>query len=196
MGLRDYQLEAIERVRMLMWQGARRVVLVMPTGSGKTKTCSEIVRRAVAGGRRALWLAHRSELIDQAADALTAEGLTVGAICATASTPPNPFAPVQVASPQTLRNRELPPADIIVADEAHHFAEAAESWAALLARYPEALVVGPTATPERGDGCGLEGSFDAIAVGATIDQLTADGYLLRDGLTVYEMRDFSLKVHA
>lgn len=176
---RPYQLEAIERVRARMWGGARRVCLVMPTGSGKTRTCGEIAQQTVSMGRRVLWLAHRSELVDQAADALTELGLTVGAQCSSAAAPPNPFAPVQVASVQTLlARRERPPADLIVADEAHHFAAAAEQWAALLACYPEALIVGPTATPERGDGCGLEGSFDAIVVGATVSELTEGGHLV------------------
>jgi superfamily II DNA or RNA helicase len=179
MNLRDYQDAAIDRVREQMHQGRRRVVLVMPTGAGKTRTCAEIVRRAVDGGRRALWLGHRSELVDQACETLTRLGLTVGAMCATAATPPNPFAPTQVASVQTLLARNArPPADVIIADEAHHFAAASEEWSALLRAYPDALVIGATATPERGDGCGLEGTFDALVTGATVNQLTGLGHLV------------------
>lgn len=177
--LRAYQIDAIERVRALMWAGMRRVVLVMPTGAGKTLTCGELARRVVVDRRRVLWLAHRSELVDQACDALTRLGLQVGAQCSTATAPPNPFARVQVASVQTLLARgERPPADLIVADEAHHFAAAAEQWAALLSAYPNALIVGPTATPERGDGCGMSGCFDGLVVGATVGDLTRDGYLV------------------
>lgn len=176
---RPYQADAIERVRVAMCAGKRRVLLVLPTGGGKTFTCGGIVQQTVAQGRRALWLAHRSELIDQAADSLSRLGLNVGAICATASTPPNPFAPVQVASVQTLLARKtLPPADMIVADEAHHFAEAAKEWFSLLEAYPHALVVGATATPERGDGTGLRDSFDELVVGATVRELTQQGFLV------------------
>lgn len=179
MTLRDYQQAAIDRVRQAMWQGARRVILCMPTGAGKTRTLGVMVASVVGAGRSVLWLAHRSELVDQAADTLSSLGLTVGAHCSNASTPPNPFAPVQVASVQTLLARNLrPAADMIVADEAHHFAAAAEQWAALLASYPNALIVGATATPERGDGCGLEGVFDAIVVGATVRELTDQGHLV------------------
>ena len=179
MHLRPYQIEAIDRVRLAMTAGRRRVVLVMPTGAGKTRTCAEMVARAVAGGRRALWLAHRSELVDQSAATLTSLGLTVGGACASAATPPNPYAPVQVASVQTLIARNVrPPADLIVADEAHHFCDAAESFATLLRSYPDARVVGATATPERGDGCGLSGCFDALVVGASIGELTASGHLV------------------
>jgi hypothetical protein len=52
--LRPYQIRSIERVREAVRGGARAVLLVMPTGAGKTRTCGEIVRRSVAAGRRAL----------------------------------------------------------------------------------------------------------------------------------------------
>lgn len=177
--LRGYQIEAIERVRTAWNQGRRRVVLASPTGSGKTVIAGEMVRRAVANGKRALFLAHRAELVDQACAALAEFGLTVGARCATASTPPNPYAPVQVASVQTLLARnERPPADLIIADEAHHFADAAETWIELLRHYASAYIVGPTATPQRGDGCGLRGMFDTIVVAASVRELTDAGHLV------------------
>ena len=177
--LRDYQATAAEAVRAAMWGGARRVCLVMPTGAGKTRTAGELARLVVSQGRRVLWLAHRSELVDQAVEALVALGLSVGAMCSSATSPPNPFAPVQVASVQTLlARRARPPADLIVADEAHHFAEAARRWAELLDAYPSALIVGPTATPERGDGCGLEKQFDRIVTGPTVAELTELGHLV------------------
>lgn len=179
MKLREYQGDAIARVREEMRCGKRRVLLVMPTGSGKTYTCSEIARITVAQGRRALWLAHRSELIDQAAESLAALGLNVGAICASSSTPPNPYAPVQVASVQTLLARNArPPADMIIPDEAHHYADAAPEFMKVLNDYPNALMVGPTATPERGNGSGMGDTFDALVVGATVRELTEGGYLV------------------
>lgn len=179
MNLRAYQLEAIDRVRRMMAQGKRRVVLTVPTGGGKTVLGGEIVRRAVANRKRALFVAHRSELIEQSAATLERFGLTVGAICASSAVPPNPFAPVQVASVQTLIARsQKPAADLIIADECHHYAAAAESYSAILASYPDAYVVGLTATPERGDGCGLGTMFDGLAVGATVAQLTRDHHLV------------------
>ncbi len=177
--LRDYQHGAIDRVRRAMQGGARRVCLVIPTGGGKTVIFTEIVRRAVSAGRRALVLAHRAELVEQAYATLARAGLTVGAMCASAEAPPNPFAPVQVASVQTLlARRERPPADIIICDEAHHFAAGAEEFAALISDYPKAHVVGVTATPERGDGCGLRSCFDALVIGATVQELTDAGHLV------------------
>ncbi|MCL2451182.1 MAG: DEAD/DEAH box helicase [Polyangiaceae bacterium] len=175
----EHQMEAIARVRRSMAQGNRRVVLVIPTGGGKTVIGSAIAKRSVDSGRRVLFLAHRAELIDQAARTLTAHGLTVGALCASATTPPNPYAMVQVASVQTLLARnERPPADLILADECHHFGDAAEQWIALLGGYGSAYVLGLTATPERGDGSGLSGSFDSLVVGATVAELTNLGFLV------------------
>lgn len=117
--LRPYQLNAIARIREASAR-VRAVLCVSPTGSGKTTIASEIVRRTVDRGRKALWLAHRTELIDQAFDRLREFGLSVGTVSASVSPtrPPNPFAPVQVASIQTLIARKLrPQADVVIWDE-------------------------------------------------------------------------------
>jgi superfamily II DNA or RNA helicase len=177
MNLRDYQETALTRVRTAMLTGKRRQVLVLPTGGGKTATASEAVRRAVAGGHQVLWFCHRAELVDQAADTLTRFGLTCGAICPGAQTPPNPYAPVQVATVQTLLARNVRPnARLIVADEAHHYVS--DEWITLLNDYPNIPVLGLTATPERSDGRGLGELFDGLVVGATIRQLTETGHLV------------------
>ena len=164
--LRDYQIDAIDRVRALMTSGKKRVALVLPTGTGKTKTAAEVVRRVVETGRKVLWFAHRAELVDQAARDLTSHGLIVGGVSASAQLPPNPYAPVQVATIQTLLSRGLrPAADLIVADEAHHYV--ADEFVTVLRNYPTALVVGLTATPERSDGRGLGEIFDGLVIGIT-----------------------------
>jgi len=156
---------------------APRALLVLPTGGGKTAVGAEIVRRCVARGQRALWLAHRAELVDQAAATLTSRGLVVGAVSASAMTPPNPFAPVTVATVQTLLARRVrPKAGIVVADEAHHFA--ADGFSALLRDYPGSWVLGLTATPERGDGRGLGAMFQRLVVGTSVRELTALGHLV------------------
>jgi superfamily II DNA or RNA helicase len=166
-------------VRDAYREGARRVVLVIPTGGGKTRIASRVVRLTVDRNRRALWIAHRTELIDQACETLGKLGLDVGAISAGSRRPERPSAPVQVASVQTLLARtKRPAADLIVWDEAHHCCEAAEEWSSLLAAYPDVRVLGLTATPERSDGRGLAPLFDALVVGATVRQLTAAGYLV------------------
>jgi DNA repair protein RadD len=175
--LRDYQLRAIVGARAEVRRGNRSVLLVSPTGSGKTAIGSEIVRSAVERGGRVLWLAHRVELLAQAADRLEKCGLTVGVLAPSAGTRAHAFAPVQGASIQTLRARgELPQASVVVFDEAHHYV--ARDWGELAKAYASALRIGLTATPERGDGVGLGELFDAIVVVASIRELTDAGHLV------------------
>jgi superfamily II DNA or RNA helicase len=162
-----------------MADGGQRVCLVMPTGSGKTRTGAEVVRAGVAKGKRWLWLAHRTELVGQACAALHGQGLDVGAVAASSAWPANPSAPVQVASIQTLLAREhRPPADGIVWDECHHASEGAPEWASLIQAYHGVRMLGLTATPERADGAGLAPLFDRIVVGVSVRQLTAEEHLV------------------
>lgn len=177
--LRDYQSRAIDLVRDEMRRGGKRVVLVLPTGAGKTRTAAAVVGRALARGSRVLWLAHRTELIDQTAVTLLAFGLPVSVIAASSALPVDPAAPVQIASIQTLLARDVrPPADLVIWDEAHHAGEGAATWTGVLDAYPEARVLGLTATPERGDGTGLAPLFDRLVVGITGRELTEAGHLV------------------
>ena len=177
--LRPYQLAAIESVRGEMRAGHRRVVLVSPTGSGKTRMGSEVVRQAVAKGSRVLWLAHRTELIDQTCATLAEFGLHVGAVAARSAWEIAPEAPVQVASIQTLLARDVrPPAQLLIWDECHHASEAAEEWARILDAYTETHALGLTATPERGDGSGLAPLFTGLAVAVSVRELTEMGHLV------------------
>lgn len=146
----DHQLRTLASTRRAYLEGARRICVVVPTGGGKTWIGSAVVDGGISKGRRVLWLAHREELVDQAAASLSRLGVPHGLIKAGRAA--NPTAPIQVASVQTLtaRPESLPPADLIVADETHH--AVATTWRALLGRYPSPeLVLGLTATPERGD---------------------------------------------
>ncbi|MEK0430306.1 MAG: hypothetical protein RL139_110 [Gemmatimonadota bacterium] len=177
--LRDYQVSAVNGVRAAMLEGGKRVVLVVPTGGGKTRIGAAIVERSILRGRSVVWLAHRTELIEQTAKTLHDHGLPVGVVAASSAWPIDSAAPIQVCSIQTLLARShRPRADLLVWDECHHASEAAPSWAALLAAYPDTRTLGLTATPERGDGSGLGPLFDRIVVGTTVRALTADGHLV------------------
>ena len=112
--LRPYQERALESLRDEFGAGRRRVLLVAPTGSGKTVIACAMVRAALAKGRRVLYLAHRKELIDQPDEKLTALGVDHGIIMAGR---PTRDSPVQVASVQTIARREVPPADLVIVDE-------------------------------------------------------------------------------
>lgn len=170
--LRPYQIGSLEDLRAKMRQGVKRLVLVAPTGAGKTTVAAEMARGAVARGRRVLFLAHRRELIEQASDRMVREGLAVGAIMA--GIPATP-APVQVASVQTLVRGTFPGADLVIVDECHH--AKAKTYEKILAAYPNAFVVGLTATPWRLDGKGLKDLFIDVVVAATPRQLIDLGFL-------------------
>ena len=173
-----HQTRAIDLAREAM-ATHQRVVIQLPTGGGKTRVGTEIVSRGIARGRRWLWLAHRTELVDQAYDTLTDAGLSPGCIASSSSRPAHADSPVQVASIQTLLARDTNvDFDAIVADECHHLGEGAETWSALLTRFPRARVIGLTATPERGDGTGLSPMFTALVQPVSIRELTESGVLV------------------
>lgn len=181
--LRDYQVAGIAEIRRQFLDGAARVLYVLPTGGGKTTIFVFIVAAAVARGKRVLILVHRSELIDQIAAALEVAGVAHGVI---APGFPETEAPVQIASVASLaRQRRLEQwrgkFDLVVIDEAHH--AVAGSWAFIIASQPKAHFLGVTATPERLDGRGLGGKFEAMVEGPPPDALSAAGWLAR--FTVY-----------
>lgn len=166
--LRPYQQAAVDDVIAKI---DRRCCLVAPTGSGKTVMCSAIVR---ALDVPTLWLAHRRELIKQASGTLRRYGLHTGMIIA--GQREDRFAQVQVASIHTLARRIAPRADLIVIDEAHH--AAAETYRAVLDKYPNAHLLGTSATPFRLDGKPLGDLFGELVVAAYPDELVGDGTLV------------------
>ena len=68
MQLRQYQQEAMDAIFHEWSQGNKRTLLVLPTGTGKTIVFSKVIEEKVRRGERVLVLAHRGELLDQAAD--------------------------------------------------------------------------------------------------------------------------------
>ena len=166
---RQYQRDAVDDVKHRLLDNP---CLVAPTGSGKSVMGAMLVEELSVP---TLWLAHRKELIEQAADHLRRLGLYVGII--KAGFPVTPMASVQVASVMTLIRREKPPTRLIVIDEAHH--AAAGSYQSIIDAYPGVPVVGLTATPFRLDGKGLGDLFGALVVAATPAELCDSGILHR-----------------
>lgn len=162
--MRDYQATAVEAVRARARAGTRAVLLVCPTGGGKTRMGVELVRGSVARGGRFLWLAHRGELVIQALETLERAGVSV-AIDGEVST-------IQ----KLVASGARPPADVVVFDEAHH-AKASE-WSKVLDAYRGAVLIGLTATPQRGDGQPLGDMFGGLVVAAGIRELTDRGHLV------------------
>ncbi len=175
--LRDYQQQVLADVRAAMKAGHRRILVVVPTGGGKTTIGGAMLHGAVGRGHRALWLAHRKELVEQAHERIscprTGFGLPAG--CIMAGHPPRRRPAVQVASIATLIRRDLPTAQVVVVDEAHHSVSA--GFLKVLDAYPNAVVVGLTATPYRLDGRGLGDVYTALVAPVSIADLQAQGYL-------------------
>jgi superfamily II DNA or RNA helicase len=157
--------------------GLNPILIQAPTGAGKTVIFSEIIRRDVQAGRRALVIAHRREIVRQTVEKLARNGIKAGVIMAEYAM--DYAAVVQVASIDTLRARcmgenkkhGLPCADLVVVDEAHH--ARAKTWARVINHYLDAgaTVLGFTATPCRGDGRGLGNIFDALVLAPQVKEL-------------------------
>lgn len=174
--LRPYQARAVNEALLAKRRGVRRILLVAPTGAGKTEIYLEITRRAVVAGLRVGIFAHRRELITQPAARLKARGLPFGVVMA--GVRPMPSAQVQLLSVQTVTAREhAPDLDVLIFDEAHH--ATAETYATIAAAYPRAVLFGLTATPERGDGAAMGDAFDEMIVVASVAELQAQGHLVR-----------------
>ena len=172
--LRPYQARASSEWQSQWAAGKRRVLVVSPTGSGKTRMGEE----AVSSVSTALWLAHRNELIRDASSRMRASfgHLDVGIIGAGQA--PSPYARIQVSSVQTLLRRDpstWPAADLVVFDECHHFA--ADKWSQLASHYSQAKHLGLTATPERQDGRAMGDVFDVMVVAAEYSELLEQGHL-------------------
>ena len=175
--LRPYQSDVIEEFHGAVTAGSKRIILVSPTGSGKTIIAANIIRTITRAQKSVLVLAHRREIIAQTVAKLRMAGIDPGIIMA--GVKPRPLELVQVASIQTLSVRsqrtgsmDLPPADVVSIDEAHH--APARTYRQVIDAYPNAILLGLTATPCRGDGRGLGGIFDTLIecpqVATLIDQ--------------------------
>lgn len=173
--LRPYQQAAIAETRAAYARRQRAVLLCMPTGAGKTYTASTVVHGAASKGNRTWWLTHRRELAGQASQTFYTLGIPHGTVQAGFVSDANAL--VQVASIQTIARRleVLPAPDLIVFDETHHIGAA--SWDAIFHRYPEAKVLGLTATPWRLDGQGLGRWYGEMILGPSTADLIDEGAL-------------------
>ena len=174
MTLRPYQTELVNSVWAAFEVIARKVVMVLPTAGGKTRCFTHMISEEARSNR--VWvIAHRQELIFQASETLTGYGISHGIV--KAGHPFDPTQRVQVASIQTLVKRldQLPAPDLIICDECHN--SVSVSWTKVLDRYPNARILGATATPCRLDGRGLGEVYEHMVIGPTVRWLTEKGFL-------------------
>lgn len=181
MELRPYQKEAKEAVFEQWENGTRKTLLVLPTGCGKTIVFAKITEDCVRNGDRVLILAHRGELLDQAADKIAK---ATGLRCATEKAEQSclrSWFRITVGSVQSLmretRLKRFPDDyfDTIIIDEAHHCIS--DSYQRVLHHFPDAKVLGVTATPDRGDMKNLGQVFESLAYEYTLPKAIKEGYL-------------------
>ena len=181
MTLRPYQQEAHDAILSKWDAGTDKLLLVLPTGTGKTIVFAAVTNDRVRQGSRVLILAHRGELLDQAADKLQKSTGLGSAVEKAESSCFGSWFRVVVGSVQTLmRESRLKqfPADYfstIIIDEAHH--SVSDSYQKVLQHFPKAKVLGVTATPDRGDMKDLGTYFEQIAYEYTLPKAIKEGYL-------------------
>lgn len=179
--LRPYQNEAKNAVLEQWEQGVQRTLLVLPTGCGKTIVFAKISEDCVKRGERVLILAHRGELLEQAADKIRKACNLNCAVEKAEETSLGSFWRITVGSVQTLMResrlaRFLPDYfDTIIIDEAHH--AISDSYQRILQHFSGAKVLGVTATPDRGDMKNLGQVFDSLAYEYTLPRAIREGYL-------------------
>lgn len=196
MKARDYQVDAIEQVEAAMALKTGPVLLVVPTGGGKTAIASFLIRRRLeAFGVQPMFLAPRREIVRQTFRALTQLTLAPGIIMAGHDRMPK--APVQVASVDTLRSwirrgkMQLNPGSMIFVDEGHRALSPTHRW--IIDAYSEAGadVVGLTATPIRADGAGLGQVFKHMVLGLPMTRAIREGWLVQPDYRVPYVPDLS-----
>ena len=181
MELRPYQQEAKDSIFHEWENGIQNTLLVLPTGCGKTIVFAKVAEECVRRGDRVLILAHRGELLDQAADKIAR---TTGLGCATEKaeeTCLGSWYRIAVGSVQSLmrekRLKRFPENyfHTIIIDEAHHCIS--ESYQRILQYFSGAKVLGVTATPDRGDMRNLGQVFESLAYEYTLPKAIKEGYL-------------------
>ena len=181
MKLRPYQQEAKDAIFSDWEDGIKKTLLVLPTGCGKTIVFAMVAEECVRQGNRVLILAHRGELLDQAADKIAkATGLGC-AVEKAEETCLGSWFRIVVGSVQSMmrekRLKRFPQDyfDTIIIDEAHH--SISDSYKRVLEHFGEAKVLGVTATPDRGDMQNLGSVFDNLAYEYTLPKAIKEGYL-------------------
>lgn len=173
--LHPFQTDILDEARAAMQSGVRALCIVAPTGAGKTVLTAKMLGTAAERGTPSLFCVHRRELLSQSTATFSFAGIPHGVIAPGYAS--DAIHPIQIGSIQTLARRRntLRRPKLIVVDEAHHLA--AKSWSSLIEAFPDAWLIGLTATPERLDGKGLGKYFERIVQGPSVRWLIDNQYL-------------------
>ncbi len=185
----DYQVSAIEQIKQAMAEGHKRVLLVLPTGAGKTTVASEVIYRTADKGNKTMFIAHRGELVKQANSRLQQYGVTSDLIL-----PSQGYFLANnsiVASQQTLIKRDMPDVKLAFIDEAHR--SVSKGYKVIADRLEEqgSYIIGLTATPYRLDGKPLGDIYTKIIAPVSTEELIKRNKLVRPRYIVAKAPDFS-----
>lgn len=174
--IRAYQAKSEEEI-LVAWQDCQRIMFQLPTGGGKTICVTNLIKRFILDRKRVMFIAHREELISQAWQTFYKNKIISGII--KAGVEPNWALPCQIGSVQTMtRRKALPQADYFIIDEAHHCMEDNTYGKLIKEHYPNALVLGVTATPYRLGGKGFTKIFDRLIESVQLSDLIQMGFLV------------------
>lgn len=169
MELRDYQVKAVHDTRRAASKGS--VILQLPTGAGKTVVAGDMIKRALAKGKKVAFLVPYISLVDQTWQSFVKQGIRDIGVVQADHMLYDPRAAVQVCSVDTLaRRRIFPEVDLVIIDEAHRRSSFVNKWI----KDGGATFVGLTATPWAK---GMATHWDSLIIGETVRGLIEQGYL-------------------
>jgi len=171
--LRPRQEAAIAAIRLAIRSGKRKIILMLPTGGGKTLIAAHIIAGAIEKGKKSMFTCPAINLVNQTLRAFEAEGIRDIGVIQAQHERTDWQAQTQIASVQTLVRRPLPEVDLVIIDEAHERHEKLEAII-LSDAWRDKVVIGLSATPWS-KGLGLV--WDELIVAATTQQLIEEGWL-------------------
>lgn len=183
LALWDFQTEAFNRARQAVRDGHRRILIVSPTGSGKSVIGAALMESVVSKGGAANFVVDRLSLINQTSRLLDNYGIPHGIVQADHERN-RPTMPVQLCSIHTLLRRAWPGSRVDIFDEAHILMEEHKR------RMKEAgvITIGLTATPFTK---GLAKFFDTVINVATTRDLINRGFLAPYRIFSYKEPDMT-----